>query len=177
MSTPDPYARCTYHGKTMDERTKAAIQVAERRLGYELTIVQGCYHAGVSASAGTHDGGGVVDLAPYDYRRKVRVMRDLGWAIWHRPTIPGVWGEHIHGVLIGHKTMSASAAAQVVEYRAGGDGLAGSAKDPDPYRPSPIPVFDYAAAMRDVRIRERIKGLRARIRAARDRISYKGGTK
>lgn len=177
MTTPDPYARCTYHGKTMDERTKAAIQVAERRLGYELTIVQGCYHAGVSASAGTHDGGGVVDLAPYDYRRKVRVMRDLGWAIWHRPAIPGLWGEHIHGVLIGHKTMSASAAAQVVEYRAGGDGLAGAAKDPDPYRPSPIPIFDYAAAMRDQRIRERIKGLRARIRAARDRISYKGGTK
>lgn len=171
--TPGPYDRCTYHGKTMDERTKAALQVAESYLGYELTVVQGCYHPGVDQSAGTHDGGGVVDLAPYDQARKVRVLRDLGWAAWYRPTLPGKWGAHIHAVLIGHDTASSAAKAQVLEYKAGGDGLVGESADPNPYRPNPIPTFDYRRAMRDVRLRKRIKGLRARIRTLRDRISYR----
>lgn len=173
---PDPYERCTYHGKTMDRRTEAAVRVAERRLGYELTIVQGCYNpGGVKASGTTHDGGGVVDLAPYDWRHKCRVLRDLGWAAWHRPAIPGVWGEHIHAVLIGHQTASAAAKVQMADYRNGLDGLADKARDPMPYRPDPQPTFDYRAAVRDDRIRERITGLRARIRALRDRISYRGG--
>lgn len=137
----DPYARTTMDGKTVDALTEAALREAERRLGYSLTIVQGSYHVGVGASAGTHDGGGVVDLAPYDHERKVRVLRDLGFAAWYRPTLPGVWGEHIHAVLIGNARLAPAAARQVVSYRAGRDGLASNALDPNPYRPSPIPVF------------------------------------
>lgn len=172
---PDPYERVTFRGKTVDRMTQAALQVAESRLGYELTIVQGSYNAGgVSASAGTHDGGGVVDLAPYDYARKVRVLRDLGFAAWYRPASSS-WNPHIHAVLAGNLKLSASAAAQVVEYLAGGDGLVGSSPDPNPYRPEPPVLFDYRAAVRDERLRGRIKGLRARVRTLRDRISYKGG--
>lgn len=172
----DPYTRVTFRGRLVDAQTMGALLVAEKRLGYELTITQGSYNAGgVSASAGTHDGGGVVDLAPYDYKRKVRVLRDLGWAAWYRPAIPGLWSAHIHAILIGNSRMSSGAAAQVVDYKNGLDGLAGKRPDPNPYRPDPPVVFDYAAARRDDKLRERIKGLAARIKALRDRISYKGG--
>lgn len=175
MTDPKPYDRCYYHGKLMDQRTKAALIVAERRLGYELTITQGCYSTAVDASANTHAGGGAVDLAPYDARRKVRVLRDLGFAAWHREPIAGLWPEHIHAVLLEHSTASDAAKLQWSYYRQGLDGLADHASDPMPYRPDPIPVFDYRAALRDDRIRARIVTLRARIRDARERITYKGG--
>jgi len=173
---PDPYERVTFRGKTVDRMTEAALKIAESRLGYELTIVQGSYNAGgVGASAGTHDGGGVVDLAPYDHARKVRVLRDLGFAAWFRPAIPDLWGEHIHAVLAGNEKLSPAAAQQVVDYLAGLNGLANKQRDPNTYRPTPPVTFDYAAAVRDERLLERVKGLRARIRSLRDRISYKRG--
>jgi len=173
---PDPFERVYFHGKLMDYKTQVGLEVAESRLGYELTITQGCYNpGGVSASAGTHDGGGVVDLAPYDQARKVKVLRDLGWAAWYRPAIAGLWPAHIHAVMIGHGKLSEAAQGQVSAYKAGLDGLAGGRKDSNPYRPDPAVVFDYRAAVRDERLRERITGLRARIKALRDRISYKGG--
>ena len=139
--TLQPYTLTTHDGKTVDELTHQALLECERRLGYELTIVQGSYNKGkVGASAGTHDGGGVVDLAPWDWQHKVHVLRAVGWAAWHRPAIPGLWGEHIHAVLIGNVKMSPSAANQVVAYRNGRNGLADNAPDPT-WRPNPIPTF------------------------------------
>ncbi len=129
--------------KTVDWKTRAALEEAERRLGYRLTIVQGSYNAGgVSQSAGTHDGGGTVDLLAWDWQRKVRVLRTIGFAAWYRPTVPGLWGAHIHAVLVDHGRLAPSAAAQVVAYRAGRDGLKGNRADTF-WRPSPIPVFRY----------------------------------
>lgn len=175
-SWPKPYDRVTYNGKLMDNKTMYGVKVAERRLGYPLTITQGCYNpGGVGASAGTHDGGGVVDLAPYDWENKVRVLRDLGWAAWHRVPAEGPWPEHIHAVMIDHGTLSPAAAAQVnderIGYRYGRNGLANGGADTFPYRPDPIPVFDYPAAVRDERIQKRIAGLQAQRAALRDRIS------
>lgn len=138
---PNPYDRVTFRGKTVDHLTMAALQECERRLGYDLTIVQGSYNAGgVSASAGTHDGGGVVDLLEWDHQRKCRVLREVGFAAWYRPTIPGLWNAHIHAVLVGHDRLAASAERQVAAYRAGRNGLANNAADPT-WRPDPIPVF------------------------------------
>jgi GH25 family lysozyme M1 (1,4-beta-N-acetylmuramidase) len=129
--------------KKVDWKTRAALEEAERRLGYRLTVVQGSYNNGrVGASGGTHDGGGVVDLLAWDWRRKVTVLREIGFAAWYRPTRPGLWGAHIHAVLIDHGRLDASAAAQVVAYRAGRDGLKGGRPD-DFARPHPIPVFSY----------------------------------
>jgi GH25 family lysozyme M1 (1,4-beta-N-acetylmuramidase) len=129
--------------KRVDWKTRAALEEVERRLGYRLTVVQGSYNNGkVNASGGTHDGGGVVDLLAWDWRHKVRVLREVGFAAWHRAARPGVWGEHIHAVLVDHGRLDPSAAAQVVAYRAGRDGLRGSRADDFP-RPSPIPVFRY----------------------------------
>jgi hypothetical protein len=179
MTTPNPLDRITWRGKTLDRKTAAALAIVERRLGYTLTVVQGSYHKGVGASAGTHDRGGVVDLAPYDWANKVKTLRRIGFAAWHRPAIKGLWGEHVHAVLIGHEDLAPSAARQVDSYKAGRDGLAGNRRDPDQYRPKVEP-FDYAAAWRDGLLRKnvltlqgRIRTLRERIAAQRARITYK----
>ncbi|CUR59406.1 putative Lysozyme [metagenome] len=135
--------------KRVDWKTRAALEEAERRLDYRLTVVQGSYNNGrVKASGPTHDGGGVVDLLAWDWRRKVTVLREIGFAAWYRPARPGLWGAHIHAVLIEHGRLDASAAAQVVAYRAGRDGLKGGRSDDFP-RPSPIPVFSYPPAAPD----------------------------
>lgn len=144
---PDPYAVVDFHGKPLDNATVAALKTAESRLGYELTIYQGI--GGAAASGGTHTVGRAVDLAPFDYQRKVRVLRDLGFAAWHRPTLPGVWVEHIHAILIfpdriNRKGISESGYAQIGDFDHGGpggvpgDGLAGTNADPNPYRPKPV---------------------------------------
>lgn len=144
----DPYALTTYDGHKVDELTKAALEEVAKRCGYSLTVLQGSYNGGanrVSASAGTHDGGGAVDLAPYDWQRKVRAAREVGFAAWHRLPSQGPWQEHIHMILIGDARMSPSAAQQVVAYRNGRDGLVDNARDTFP-RPKPIPTFRMPGA-------------------------------
>ena len=143
---PGPFQLTTFGDQTpkkVDWKTRAALEIAERRLGYPLTVVQGSYNAGgVSQSAGTHDGGGVVDLLAWDWQRKVRVLRSIGFAAWYRPTIKGLWGAHIHAVMIDHGKLSSSAANQVAAYRSGRDGLRSNLVD-NFWRPTPIPVFTY----------------------------------
>lgn len=146
---PDPFEKCTYNGALMDQKTKAFVQACEKALGYSLTILQGCYHPGVSQSAGTHDGGGVIDLAPFDWQNKVRTVRAKGAFGWHRTPIPGVWGEHIHFGIRNHGTLSPSAKAQQRDYDGDPplDGLADHARD-NTWHPSPPVGFDYTAAWR-----------------------------
>jgi hypothetical protein len=128
-----PYALTTHDGKTVDLLTKVALLAAEAMLGYDLTIVQGSYNAGkVAASAGTHDDGGVIDLTPFDADRKIRVLRRLGFAAWHRTPDQGPWKEHIHAVQVGNARLSAGAKAQVDDYVRGLNGLAGHAADDGP---------------------------------------------
>lgn len=133
---PHPYDRTTYDGPThvVDELTKAALDRVAGRLDYDLSLYQGSYHKGVGPSAGTHDGGGVVDLAPWDHVDKVRELRRVGFAAWYRPAIAGLWAAHIHAVLMGNRKLSPAARAQVAEYLAGFDGLAGSGRDTGPRR-------------------------------------------
>ncbi len=154
MSTRhDAYTRTTFgdvRPKTVDWKTRAALEEAERRLGYPLTVVQGSYNpGGVRQSGGTHDGGGVIDLLAWDWQRKVRVLRSIGFAAWYRPAISGLWGAHIHAVLVDHGRLSTAAAAQVASYRAGRDGLKGNRADTF-WRPRPIPVFTYPPAVAKV---------------------------
>lgn len=119
------------------------LKEVERRLGYELTIYQGSYNAGgVAQSAGTHDGGGAVDVWAREPENVVRVMRQVGFAAWIRNPEQGDWNWHIHGIAIADKQMSAGAASQVRAYYAGLNGLANGAADYH-WRPSPIPVFEY----------------------------------
>ncbi len=104
-------------------------------------MYQGSYSTKVKSSSHTHDLGGVVDLNPsgHDPAPLVRVLRDVGFAAWHRPKNPS-WPDHIHAVLIDHGHLHPEAANQVLQYRNGRDGL--GAKDPTS-RPNPIPVFKY----------------------------------
>jgi hypothetical protein len=126
--------------KYITRRHYAKVKLAEKKLGYPLTIVQGSYNTTVEASKGTHDGGGCMDLAPFDWERKCRVLRQLGDTAWHRPAIPGVYGEHIHTVDAGCGNLASIAAAQVQDYRNKRNGLKGHAKDTQ-WRPDPIPAF------------------------------------
>lgn len=134
---PAPYDRTTHDGKVVDQLTHYALLEAEARLGYPLTITQGSYNAGgVSASAGTHDGGGVVDLAPADHDRKVTVLRAVGFFAWYRPELVRngvrVWPAHIHAGLIGNRKLSPAARRQVSAYLAKRNGLADNGPDVDP---------------------------------------------
>lgn len=129
------YTLTTYDGKRVDALTAAALREAAHRLGYPLTVTQGSYNAGaVAASGGTHDGGGVVDLAPYDHDRKVATLRAVGFAAWYRTPSQGPWPAHIHAVLIGHGKLSPAARAQVDAYLAGRNGLANNGSDDGPRR-------------------------------------------
>lgn len=134
--------RVTRDGKTLNKRTLNMLERAEARLGHKLQVVQGSYNAGgVSASAGTHDGGGAIDVsATSNPKEVVRALREVGFAAWHRTAEQGPWNEHIHAIAIGDNEMSSGAAAQVREYYAGYDGLAGTGRDDGP-RLDPIPVW------------------------------------
>jgi hypothetical protein len=147
VTAPKPFDRVVYHGKLMDEKTKAFVQAMEEKLGYELTIVQGSYNpGGVSQSAGTHDGGGVLDLAAYDWRTKVRVAADLGAFVWRRPYIAGLWGEHVHLGIRDHGRLSSSAQRQQQDWdaRPPRNGLASHAPmGSGDYHPGKVITFKY----------------------------------
>jgi hypothetical protein len=109
----DAFDKVIFRGRLMDKKTQAFLEAMEAELGYELTVVQGCYNpGGVAASGGTHDGGGVVDLAAWDWERKVKVAADLGGFPYHRLDLPGEWGEHIHVGIRDHGRLSTDAQAQ-----------------------------------------------------------------
>lgn len=131
------------HGRRTCACVKQALPLVEARLkraGYikqDLSglITQGGYNNGaVPASAGTHDGGGVIDVAAslVDTEAKRKIWRRSGWAMWHRRTWEGNWPEHGHGVLIGCPHASAGAKRQVTAYKAGRNGLANGAADQGP---------------------------------------------
>lgn len=147
------YKRVSYSGQTVNARTLEMLQVANRLAkGFgvptPLDVVQGSYNAGgVAASAGTHDGGGAVDISVNNmnatqYNNAVKALRMAGFAAWYRSPSEGDWPAHIHGIAIGDRESSAGAKDQVTSYFAGGDGLAGSGKDTAPASVGrPIPAW------------------------------------
>lgn len=170
---PPPYQRIVRRGHRFDRRTWAAILLAEAHFGRAFAITQGSYSDSVGASAGTHDGGGAVDLSVRGMDADqpgyaVRCLRRAGWAAWLRPELDGVWSEHIHAVLLDHDTAAPLAKTQWADYRNGLDGLAGHAPDPT-WRPDPLVVFDYPAWWAKRRLADRIKDLTARLRLIRRR--------
>lgn len=129
----DPYAIVLRDGKKVDAITDAALKRAEKILGHKVNVVQGSYNAGgVAASAGTHDGGGCVDVPAWEHDQVVVALRAVGFAAWYRPTIPDLWSAHVHAVLIGHKLLAPVAFQQVQAYLARRDGLKDNGPDTDP---------------------------------------------
>jgi hypothetical protein len=146
----DAWDHVTFRGHTLNKRTAAFLLDVEAELGYKLAIIQGSYNPGVSASGGTHDKGGVFDCWDVfndDPEHIQHVLRKHGGFGWFRPTIPGLWNQHIHCGVLGDTDMSPTLAAQIPDYRNYLDGLASHAAD-NSWHPfdkgnDPKPVFDY----------------------------------
>ena len=114
-----------------------AARLYGRDNGWILT--QGSYNRGVGASAGTHDGGGVVDISTRgmsasDRNAAEQALRKAGFFAWVRTPAQG-FAYHIHAAAIGDREMSAAAKAQVVQGFQDRNGLAGRGADlaADPY--------------------------------------------
>jgi peptidoglycan hydrolase-like protein with peptidoglycan-binding domain len=129
------YRRVTYGGKTVNVRTqvllKRAQAYASRASEYKLT--QGSYNRGVGASAGTHDGGGVVDINTngLNVNATLLALRKAGFAAWYRTPAEG-FAPHIHAAAIGDREMASSARNQVAAYFNGRNGLANGRADSAP---------------------------------------------
>ncbi|MGC9670683.1 peptidoglycan-binding domain-containing protein [Planosporangium sp. 12N6] len=84
--TIGPGARVQRDGYVVDARTQAMLTEAERLLGFRLVLEQGSYNPGGDpTSAGTHDGGGVVDVAVTGMSAATRTavaraLRQVGFA-------------------------------------------------------------------------------------------------
>lgn len=142
------YDRDYHRGKLFNKRTIAMLKRVEAKTPIS-TYYQGSYNHGVGASAGTHDGGGAVDLWGSNADDIVREMRKVGFAAWIRSPSQGPWPYHIHAIAIGDKELAPLAKSQVSSYYAGRNGLASNGYDYH-WRPSPIPVFKYGKSRRRV---------------------------
>lgn len=139
----------TYPGKygavRMSERTAAMLANARTWLlqnggcpdarASSRNVTQGSYSRSVKASAGTHDGGGALDLSVVGLSgtqraRLVRALREAGFAAWLRLRGPAFKIDHVHALAIGDPDLPGAAARQVEAYFNGRDGLKGNRRDP-----------------------------------------------
>ena len=127
-------SRVSWRGKTFDARTRDMLVEAEKLSRVKIVPTQGSYSSSVGASAGTHSGGGAVDISVTGLSwtqivALVKSMRRVGFASWYRPANSS-WSPHIHAIAIGATDLAPAARRQVEEWKAGGDGLVGTAADP-----------------------------------------------
>ncbi|WP_433013779.1 hypothetical protein [Kribbella sp. CA-294648] len=133
-----PEARIVWRGTQLNRRTVAMLMAAEKIYRSQFKLLQGSYNkGGVAASAGTHDGGGAVDIgvakqSPAQRRAIVLALRQVGFAAWLRTPAQGRWPYHVHAIAIGDKDLSRGAAIQVLEYKRKRNGLANRGKDDGP---------------------------------------------
>lgn len=138
--------KTTVDGKTLNQRTADLLDMWQFNTLTDFYVVQGSYNSGVSQSAGTHDGGGALDISTAnlgDIKHKKWVVKQGRLACFMaylRPTISGLWNEHIHAGALGDQEASSGLENQFGEYRNGEDALAGYSPDPDP-RIHPITVW------------------------------------
>jgi hypothetical protein len=128
-------------GIVINTRTQTMLTEADRLLGFTLTLSQGSYNPGGDpTSAGTHDGGGVVDvnidtMSAATRTQVATVLRQVGFAAWIRNPSQGDWPWHIHAVAISDTDMSTQAQNQVGDYYLGMNGLANRGPDDGPQVP------------------------------------------
>ncbi|WP_433112906.1 peptidoglycan-binding domain-containing protein [Micromonospora sp. CA-246542] len=140
-NTIGPGAKVPRDGYVVNARTQAMLAEAQRLLGQTLVLEQGSYNPGGDpTSAGTHDGGGVVDIAVTGMtatRRTAvaRALRQVGFAAWVRNPNQGDWPWHIHAVAISDTDLSSPAQHQVGDYYLGMNGLANQGPDDGPQIP------------------------------------------
>jgi hypothetical protein len=130
----------SYGGKRVNTRTADMLRRADGTLSWSLTLTQGSYNSSNPDSAGTHDGGGVVDISVSSLTttqrwQTVRALRTVGFAAWLRTPADG-FEYHIHANAISDPDMSRPGRNQVHDYYFGRNGLANHAADntPEAYR-------------------------------------------
>ena len=145
--------RTSYHGKAVNWAVWYAMQAAMKMLatphfGGERDWVlmwQGCWSRSVGASAGTHGGTGTFDISLFNWKNRLWVFRLLGFAIWMRPAIRGLWVQHMHGVMAGDGGAARLAIQQVASFwkRPSRDGLRGNRVDKQLPKMLCRPLFVY----------------------------------
>jgi len=131
-----PGSQVNVDGHKLNTRTNRMKMAAARRLRRDckFSVTQGSDSTDVGESAGTHAGGGALDISVKRgcgerHRSAVRALRQVGFAAWYRPW---VGNEHIHAIAISDPDLSGPAQRQVSEYYRGGDGLEGDGSDNGP---------------------------------------------
>ncbi|MEU8637155.1 peptidoglycan-binding protein [Amycolatopsis sp. NPDC048633] len=130
-------SRIAYRGVTTNTRTKAMLLAAEGIAGITVSLTQGGYNpGGVDASAGTHDGGGALDISVSGMSSTTRTklltaLRKVGFAAWYRTPAQG-FAYHIHAMAISDPDLSSGAQHQTGDYYLGKNGLAGRGADDGP---------------------------------------------
>ncbi len=153
---PDEYDLVEINGYFINQRTYQMLLHAQDLYGGELQLTgyhltQGSYTNQVSASFGTHNGGGAVDLSVIQYgtykvlyddiKPLISALRTAGFAAWLRDFEQLYPGSpiHIHAIAIGDRDLSSAAEAQLTGeegYFRGFNGLPredGLAPIPDEY--------------------------------------------
>lgn len=130
-------AQMHWRGSRFDARTVDMLKEAERLSGIRIEPTQGSYNTSVSASAGTHAGGGAVDIRTRHLTRPqvdqlVAALRRVGFAAWYRTRAQGFTMDHIHGIAVDCPDLSTGAQAQVSQYLRGTNGLKGAGRDDGP---------------------------------------------
>jgi hypothetical protein len=130
-------SRVAYRGVTINTRTKAMLLAAEQLAGITVSLTQGSYNpGGVDASAGTHDGGGAMDISVSGMSSTTRTnlikaLRQVGFAAWYRTPAQG-FAYHVHAMAISDPDLSSGAQHQTGDYYLGLNGLAGRGADDGP---------------------------------------------
>jgi hypothetical protein len=152
----ESYELIEINGMQINRRTYEMLLNAQTLYGGEIELAgyhltQGSYNNTVSASFGTHDGGGAVDFSVFrngtyqvlyeDINPLILALRTAGFAAWLRDFDQLYPGSpiHIHAIAIGDRDLSKAAEAQLVAYYAyfnGNNGIPpenGAAPIPDEY--------------------------------------------
>ncbi len=130
QTPPDDYTILTVNGVLLNRRTYAMLENAAHLYGGKIDILgsaitQGSYTREVSASFGTHAGGGAVDLSVMrtntytvlweEIPPLLQALRIAGFAAWLRDLDELYPGSpiHIHAIAIGDRDLSTAARQQV----------------------------------------------------------------
>jgi len=127
----------SYGGERVNTRTKNMLAAADALLSFSITLSQGSYTSANPSSAGTHDGGGVVDVSVTSLTttqrwQTVKALRTVGFAAWLRNPSQGDWPYHIHAAAVLDPDMAEAARNQIYDYYIGKNGLANHAADDTP---------------------------------------------
>lgn len=127
----------SYSGKRVNTRTRNMLSAADAMLSWGIVLTQGSYSTSDPSSAGTHDGGGVVDISVINLSttqrwQTVKALRTIGFAAWLRNPSQGDWPYHIHAAAVSDPDLSLQARNQIHDYYFGRNGLANHAADDTP---------------------------------------------